>query len=110
MGNCIGICNSNLLKAKGDIIIEKNSENETGKDLETQYLKKVIFLQKSIKKYLKKKKLKNNNNKGKNTQNTKKIKSSQQPKESIKDAKSSKKSLKIDKNNKYITYEEDQAE
>ena len=111
MGNCIGICNSNLAKAKGDVVIEKNSENETGKDLETQYLKKVIFLQKNIKNYLKKiKSIKNTDNKTKNPQSNKKSKSSKQPKESTKDSKSAKKSKKSDKNNKYITYEEDQAE
>ena len=46
MGNCVGICNSNMSKSKGDIIIEKNSDNETGKYLETQYMKKVIYLKK----------------------------------------------------------------
>jgi hypothetical protein len=55
MGNCIGICNTNILKLKGDVVLEKNSDGETGKYLETQYIKKVIYLQKSVKQYLRKK-------------------------------------------------------
>ena len=51
MGNCVGVCNSHLLKLKGDVVIEKNSDNETGKYLETQYIKKVIYIQKSVKQY-----------------------------------------------------------
>ena len=53
MGNCVGICNSNLLKTKGDVVLEKNSAIETGKYLDTLYIQKVIFLQKYIKKFLK---------------------------------------------------------
>ena len=115
MGHCVGICNSNLLKGKGDIIVEKGSENETGKYLDTQYIKKVIYIQKSIKKYLKRiKSSKNLDNKVKkenahNSPSSKKIKSSKQAKDSPKESKS-KKSKKSDKDNKYITYEEEQAD
>ena len=104
-----------LLKGKGDIIVEKGSENETGKYLDTQYIKKVIYLQKSVKKYLKKiKSSKNLDNKVKkenahNSPSSKKIKSSKQTKDSPKESKS-KKSKKSDKDNKYITYEEEQAD
>jgi len=91
MGSCLGVCNSNYLKLKGDVIIEKNSDNETGKYLETQYMKKVIYLQKSVKQYLRKIKSKqkiNNNQKenqkeinssNKNSPSSKKNKSTKQP-------------------------------
>jgi hypothetical protein len=54
MGNCAGLCKSKLLRLKGDIILEKNSNNETGKYLETDNIQKIIYLQKNVKKYLKK--------------------------------------------------------
>ena len=58
MGNCGGICKSKLFGLKGDIIIEKkNSNNDTGKYLETEYIQKIILIQKNVKKYLKKKKI-----------------------------------------------------
>ena len=115
MGNCVGICNSKILKLKGDLILEKNSYNETGKYLETQYIKKVIYIQRNVKQYLRKLKSSKNvidkpkNEKTKNAQNDKKVKSKQQ-KNSTKEVKSSKKSKKNDKNNKYITYEEDKSD
>ena len=56
MGICTGICNTNLSKLKGDIIIKSNFEQETGKYLEENDMKKVIFLQRYIKKFLKKRK------------------------------------------------------
>ena len=62
MGSCVGICNLKMIKSNGDIIIEKSSENETGKYLETQYMKKVIYLQKNVKEYLKNKNSLNNKN------------------------------------------------
>ena len=54
MGNCAGICKSKILGLKGDIILEKNTNNETGKYLETDNIQKIIYIQKEIKKYLKK--------------------------------------------------------
>ena len=58
MGNCGGLCKSKLFGLKGDIIIEKkNSENDTGKYLETEYIQKIILIQKKVKKFLRKKKI-----------------------------------------------------
>ena len=48
MGNCGSICNTNT-KLKGDIII--NSEQETGKYYEQKDIKKIIFIQRSEKKF-----------------------------------------------------------
>ena len=56
MGNCGGICNTTISKLKGDIII--NSEQETGKYYEQKDIKKIIYIQRNIKKYLKKLKCK----------------------------------------------------
>lgn len=61
MGNCAGICNSNLLKLQGDIIIKSSSEQETNKFLEQNDIKKIIYLQRAIKKFLKRKKIKKKN-------------------------------------------------
>ena len=117
MGNCVGICKTKLLKSKGDIVLEKISEVETGKYLETQYIKKIIFLQKYIRRFLIKiktsKKVIKKNEKTKNSSSPKKTKPSKQGKSSTKEAKegkASKKSIKNDKNNKYITYDEDQTD
>ena len=119
MGSCLGVCNSNYLKLKGDIIIEKNSDNETGKYIETQYMKKVIYLQKSVKQYLMKiksrQKINNNikenakdlNSSNKNSPRSKKNKSTKPPNSP---SKKKKKNDKNDKNNKYITYDEDQSD
>jgi hypothetical protein len=51
MGNCGGICNRNLLKNKGDIIISQ--EQETGQYLDQNDMKKLIYLQGYVKKFLK---------------------------------------------------------
>ena len=56
MGNCGAICKYKILGLKGDIILEKNSNNDTGKYLETEYIQKIIHIQKSVKQFLKKKK------------------------------------------------------
>ena len=56
MGNCGGFCKLKILGSKGDIILEKNSNNDTGKYLETDNAQKIILLQKALKQYLKKKK------------------------------------------------------
>ena len=88
MGNCGGICTSNLTKMKGDIVITSNYE-ETGKYLEEKEVTKIIFLQKEIKKFLikiksrKKAKNKDNNNK-KNKHSIKESKRSRSPKKSKK--------------------------
>ena len=50
MGNCGGICNRNLLKSKGDVII---SEQETGQSLDQNDMKKLIYLQRAIKNFIK---------------------------------------------------------
>ena len=88
MGNCIGICNTNILKLKGDVVLEKNSDGETGKYLETQYIKKVIYLQKSVKQYLRKKQSskneKNKNGKIKNSPKTKPKKNPEKEKQTKK--------------------------
>ena len=118
MGNCTGICKENLLKLNGDVILDQNKVVETGKYLEAIYLKKIIFLQRYIKQYLKKKKYKKNSDDSKkkttpkkDSPTSKKIKSTKQPDNSPnKGQKSPKKSKKTDKNNKYITYDEDQAD
>jgi len=103
MGNCAGICNTNLLKLQGDIIIKSSSEQETNKFLEQNDMKKIIFLQRAIKRFLKRKKSKrkikmknkNNNNISKKVKQTK-----DNPTKNNKVPKSSKK-------NKYITYDEE---
>ena len=83
MGNCVGICNTNVSKGKGDVIIERGSENETGKYLDTQYIKKVIYIQKSVKKYLKKiKSERNPDNKDEKTNNSSSIKKNKPSKQS----------------------------
>ena len=56
MGNCGGFCKLKILGLKGDIILEKNSNNDTGKYLETEQIQKIIYIQKIVKQYLKKKK------------------------------------------------------
>ena len=107
MGNCGGICNRNLLKSKGDVII---SEQETGQSLDQNDMKKLIYLQRAIKNFIKrvisKKKLNkikklSNNNRNKMTlpQSDKELKLS---KDSPKKSNKSKKSK-----NKYITYDEE---
>ena len=53
MGNCGNICTRNISKIKADIIIN-TLDKETDKYLEPNNIKKIIFLQKFIKKYLKK--------------------------------------------------------
>ena len=54
MGNCGGLCNNlKVFGGKGDIILEKNSNNDTGKYLETDNAQKIILLQKALKQYLK---------------------------------------------------------
>jgi len=45
MGNCAGICKSKILGLKGDIILEKNTNNETGKYLETDNIQKIMELE-----------------------------------------------------------------
>ena len=93
--------------------MEKNSDEETGKYLETHYIKKVIFLQKYIRKYLTKIKTPKNitdKKSEKNSPSAKKIKTSKQTKVSTKESKKPNKIDKNNKNNKYITYEEDQAD
>ena len=58
MGNCGGLCNNlKVFGGKGDIILEKNSNNDTGKYLETDNAQKIILLQKALKQYLKKRNL-----------------------------------------------------
>ena len=48
MGNCGAICKYKILGLKGDIILEKNSNNDTGKYLETEYIQKIIHIQTEI--------------------------------------------------------------
>ena len=57
MGNCGGICNKNNIKSRGDIILT-SQEQETGKYYDNNDMKKIVFLQKSIRKYLRKQKSK----------------------------------------------------
>ena len=52
MGNCAGICNQKFLKYKGDVILISQNQ-ETGNYLEQNNLKKIIYLQNAIRKYLK---------------------------------------------------------
>ena len=119
MGSCIGLCNSNYVKIKGDIPVEKNSENETGKYIETQYMKKVIYLQKSVKQYLRKIKNKQEYYNKKEVINevissNKSSPSSKKNRQTKKENSSSKKNKKNDKindkNSKYITYDEEQSD
>ena len=117
MGNCGNACINNISKIKGDITVN-TSDNQTKKYLEPNYMKKIIFLQKFIKKYLKKIKskkkyfIKNKNNniyanlKQSVSQSQKEIKlklkllnySTKKPKNSSK---------VYNKNIKYITYDEE---
>ena len=114
MGNCGGICKSKLFGLKGDIIIEKkNSNNDTGKYLETEYIQKIILIQKNVKKYLKKKKFskkslirKKHPNSSKNTKKISNIKKIKSPKKSHLTTKN----LNSETKSKYITYEEDQKD
>ena len=107
MGNCAGICNSNLLKLQGDIIIKSSSEQETNKFLEQNDIKKIIYLQRAIKKFLKRKKskrkmkIKNKNNNNNINNSGKKVKQTKDiPTKNNKASKNSKK-------NKFITYDEE---
>ena len=52
MGNCAGICNKKSLKYKGDVILITQGP-ESGSYLEQNNLKKIILLQNSIRKFLK---------------------------------------------------------
>jgi hypothetical protein len=58
MGNCGSFCNLKIFRAKGDIILDKNNySRETGKYLETESVQKIIFIQKKMREYLKKKEI-----------------------------------------------------
>ena len=52
MGNCSGICNSKIIKPKNDVLI--SNEPDTGNYYEQNDMKKIIYLQKFFRKYLKK--------------------------------------------------------
>ena len=54
MGNCSDICNSKVIKSKNDVVI--SNEPDTGNYYEQNDMKKIIYLQKFIRKYLKKNK------------------------------------------------------
>ena len=118
MGNCAGICKSKILGLKGDIILDKNTNNETGKNLETDNnnnnIQKIIYLQREIKKFLKKL----NSSKPKLPKKSKPKspvkKKSLSPRKRLKLSKGEKrisstsKNLPVSQKSKYITYEEDQ--
>ena len=113
MGNCGAICKYKFLGLKGDIILEKNSNNDTGKYLETEYIQKIIHIQKSVKQFLKKKKSSKIKLHRKASPKSPKHKRSTQQKKSK--LKKSTKSLNSPTKNasqtpqtKYITYDEDQ--
>ena len=117
MGNCAGICKSKILGLKGDIILEKNTNNETGKYLETDNIQKIIYIQKEIKKYLKKVKSSKSKLPKKNKAKTPvKKKKSLSPRKKNKLSKVEKrisntsKNLPVSQKSKYITYEEDQKD
>ena len=100
MGNCGNICNTNISKLKGDIILN-SVEQETEKYLDQT--DKLIFIQRNIKKYLKKIK---NKKKLKFKTNDKNGKKSSIPNE--KEQKMDKGNKNMKKNNKYITYDEEE--
>ena len=113
MGNCAGLCKSKLLRLKGDIILEKNSNNETVKYLETDNIQKIIYLQKNVKKYLKKVK----SSKPKLPEKTrpksptkKKSISPRKKNKGVKRINHTSKNLSTSQKNKYITYDEEQKD
>ena len=117
MGNCVYLCNRNISKIKGDIIIN-NLDNKPEKIIEQNNMKKIIFAPKIYQKIFKKIKSKKKyfiKNKNNNSDNNTKQSVSQSEKE-IKlklkilndSTKKTKNSSKIYiKNSKYITYDEE---
>lgn len=57
MGNCGGVCTQNISKLKGDIIMEKLISEKVTSNCPINYnIQKVTYLQRKIKKFLKRKK------------------------------------------------------
>ena len=107
MGNCSGLCKSNLLRLKGDILIEKTSNNETGKYLETESIQKIIYIQKNVKQFLKKVKSSKAKLPKKNRPKSPIKKRSMSPRKKFR-PKTSKYLPTSSPKSKYITYEEEQ--
>ena len=112
MGNCGSFCNLKIFRAKGDIILDKNNySRETGKYLETESVQKIIFIQKKMREYLKKKKSSKSTFTKKSSPKSPKHK---KPSSQIKRFKSPKNTKKNTAKNlpniKFITYDEDQKD
>ena len=115
MGNCGGICNSNHIKSKVDIILP-SQEQEILKYYDNNDLKKIVYIQKYIRKYLSKLKSKKRlnllkissiNNSSKKTQSQSEKDLQKIIKDSPHKVNNHKNSKKFKKNNKYITYDEE---
>ena len=112
MGNCAAFCNLKIFRAKGDIILEKNNySSETGKYLETESVQKIIFIQKKMRQYLKKKKYAKSTFAKKASPKSPKHKKSTSQIKRFKSPKNTKKNTtKILPNIKFITFDEDQKD
>jgi len=112
MGNCAAFCNLKIFRAKGDIILEKNNySSETGKYLETESVQKIIFIQKKLRQYLKKKKYAKSTFAKKASPKSPKHKKSTSQIKRFKSPKNTKKNTtKNIPNIKFITFDEDQKD